>query len=285
MLPKTTLILLSLLLAIGGPSAGLATGGQPPPPACRPVEGLSPLLQPGTILLLGEIHGSRESPAFVANAACLAARTGAGLTIGLEIPGAEAPRFAAYLASPGAPADRATLLAGDFWRRKGQDGRSSRAMADLVESLRALSRQGLPLRVELLDQDVQDFSRRDRFMADRVKAAAEAHPGDLLLVLTGNLHTRTKDGIPGDSARPNMGAFVIKLLPDRKIVALDVSYSGGETWSCVPDMEHCGVHPLKERRAGDAEKVVLYPQVDTAGFHGYYQVGTLHAAEPAIPAS
>jgi hypothetical protein len=266
-------------------AVALAAGTDAPPLACHSVEGLAPLLQPGTILLLGEIHGSRESPAFVANASCLAARAGVKVTIGLEIPDAEAPRVAAYVASPGAAADRAALLAGDFWHRPGQDGRSSRAMLDLIESLRTMARQGYPVRLRLLDHDIQDRDRRDRFMADQVREAAEASPGDLLLVLTGNLHTRTKDGIPGDAQRPNMGAFLVKSLPNRKIVALDVSYAGGEVWSCVPDMEHCGIHPLRTARPGDAEKVVLYPQADAAGFHGYYHVGTMKAAEPALPAS
>jgi len=118
-----------------------------------------------------------------------------------------------------------------------------------------------------------------------VKDAAQAAPGDLLLVLTGNLHTRTKDGIPGDAKRPNMGAFLVKDLPSRRLVALDVSYSGGEVWSCVPDMQHCGIHPLRVARPGDAETVVLYPQADAAGFHGYYHVGKMQAAEPALPAT
>src|SRR5436305_6218569 len=58
---------LSLLLALAiCPRGALAAGTEPPPLACHPVEGLAPLLRPGTILLLGELHGSRESPAIVA---------------------------------------------------------------------------------------------------------------------------------------------------------------------------------------------------------------------------
>ncbi|HEY8020899.1 MAG TPA: hypothetical protein VIH93_07345 [Thermoanaerobaculia bacterium] len=260
-------------------AAATAAGPPPAPLACRAVDGLAPLLKPGTILLLGEIHGTRESPAFAANAACLAARAGTQVTVGLEIPDPEAPRVAAYLASEGAAADRAALLAGAFWRRSYQDGRSSQAMLDLIESLRRMARQGLPVRAKLVDREVE---ARDRFMADRVKAEAQAAPDALLLVLTGNLHTRTKDGTPWDPKRPNMGAFLVKELPGRKVLALDVSGSGGAAWTCTDaDAQHCGIHPLKPVRPGDAEKVVLYPEANAAGFHGYYHVGKLTAAGPA----
>jgi hypothetical protein len=272
----------AVLLALAPASviaAATAAGPPPAPLACRAVDGLAPLLKPGTILLLGEIHGTRESPAFAANAACLAARAGTQVTVGLEIPDPEAPRVAAYLASPGAAADRAALLAGAFWRRSYQDGRSSQAMLDLIESLRRMEHRGYPVRLRLVDREVE---ARDRFMADRVKAEAEAAPGALLLVLTGNLHTRTKDGTPWDPKRPNMGAFLVGDLPGRRILALDVSYSGGEAWTCTDaDAQHCGIHPLKPIRSGDAEKVVLYPEISTTGFHGYYHVGKLSPAGPA----
>src|ERR1051326_8927069 len=39
---------------------------------CEPVNGLMPLLKPGSVLFIGEIHGTNESPAFVGRAACLA---------------------------------------------------------------------------------------------------------------------------------------------------------------------------------------------------------------------
>lgn len=278
-LPAAAALFAAAILA--APALAAAAPGEPP--ACHPVEGLAPLLRPGTILLLGEMHGTRESPAFVANAACLAGRAATKVTVGLEIPDPEAPRVTAYLASEGTAADRAALVAGDFWRRPGQDGRSSQAMVGLIESLRRLERQGYPVRLSLIDREIDDRDRRDRFMADRLKAAAEAAPGDLLLVLTGNLHARTKDGLPWDAKRPNMGAFLVKDLPSRKIVALDVSNAGGETWACIPDMQHCGIHPLKLVRPGEAEKVVLYPQVDAVGFHGYYHVGKVTAAGPAVP--
>jgi len=276
-------LLAGVLLALAAASkptiaAGTAASPPPAPPACHPVDGLAPILKPGTILLLGEIHGTRESPAFVTNAACLAARSGTPVTVALEIPDPEAPRVAAYLASEGAAADRAALLAGDFWRRTGQDGRSSQAMVDLIESVRRIARQGYSVRLRLVDREVE---ARDRFMADQVKAEAESAPGAVVLVLTGNLHTRTKDGTPWDPKRPNMGAFLVKDLPGRRVLALDVSYSGGDAWACIPDMQHCGIHPMKGSRAGEAERAVLYPRVDELGYGGYYHVGKLTAAAPS----
>ncbi|PTL80173.1 hypothetical protein [Vitiosangium sp. GDMCC 1.1324] len=55
----------------------------------------------------------------------------------------EQSRLDTYLASRGTPADQDTLLDGDFWRRPYQDGRSSRAMLELVDQVRALRALGL----------------------------------------------------------------------------------------------------------------------------------------------
>ena len=50
---------------------------------CPPIEGLEPLLAPGKILLLGELHGTEESPAFALDVACHAANTGLEVIVGL----------------------------------------------------------------------------------------------------------------------------------------------------------------------------------------------------------
>lgn len=48
------------------------------------------------------------------------------------------------MASTGAAGDVQALLASEFWQRGG-DGRSSRAMLELIEDLRALKQAGRPL--------------------------------------------------------------------------------------------------------------------------------------------
>jgi hypothetical protein len=100
------------------PAAGAAPAhaASPRPPDCRPSAGLEPLLADRDALLVGEVHGTVESPAFFAETACAALAGGRAVTVALEIPVAEQARLEAFLASPGGAADRAALLTGAFWR-------------------------------------------------------------------------------------------------------------------------------------------------------------------------
>jgi len=130
------------LLAVLAPAPSLLAA--PAPPACPPIEGLAPLLAAGHGLLLGEMYGTVESPAFLANVVCLAIQAGRPVTVALEIPFQEEARITAYLGSAGAAADRKALLGGPFWQDAYQDGRRSEAMLALLESLRRLRRSRRP---------------------------------------------------------------------------------------------------------------------------------------------
>jgi hypothetical protein len=187
-LRSNALLLTAVLCGAAGPAL-----------ACEPLEGITPLLEPGSVLLLGEMHGTTQSQAFVSRAACLALGAGHPVTVALEIPQQEEARITAYLASDGGEKDRAALLAGPFWAGTYKDGRSSRAMLGLIEDLRAMRRKGSPVRVALIDSMVPpaDGRSRDHMMADNLKAAFDAAPKDVFLALTGNLHSRVTLGRRG----------------------------------------------------------------------------------------
>ena len=105
---------------------------------CGNIEHAEQVLRPGTRLLLGETHGNAQTPRFVADLACMAARQGGAVRIGLEIPVEEDARIKGFLASAGTVSDRDALLKGPFWIDSFQDGRRSEAMLDLLQFLREL---------------------------------------------------------------------------------------------------------------------------------------------------
>jgi hypothetical protein len=98
---------------------GTVVGSDP----CPPIEGSQPLLRPGNILLLGEIHGTVESPMFMLDMVCHAARSDLAVIVGLELPLAEQVRVDAFLDSQDSESDRTALLAGSSWQASYQDGR------------------------------------------------------------------------------------------------------------------------------------------------------------------
>jgi hypothetical protein len=284
---KRALLLLSVLVSFlgcaGSMSAAPATKPEPPL-VCNSVEGLGNLLEPGRMLLLGEFHGTEESPAFVADAACLATKAGQKVTVGLEIPVDEEARVESYLSSAGSPTDRSALLSGPFWQAEYQDGRRSQAMFSLIESLRRLNHRSSPVHVVLLDSPgVQtDAHVRDRAMAERLKSAALARPRDLFIVLTGNLHNRQAKGVPWDAQYEPMGFVLPQIDPGVHLTSLDVAYAGGTAWSCeTPEASSCKPRTLQGKALTKGRRVMLWDTVNKDGYSGIYYVDMVTASPPA----
>ena len=270
--------LLVLLLAL---PAVLTAWAQPRPMlSCPEVPGLAPLLRPGHVVLLGEMHGTNESPQFLQNAVCAALRAGHGVTVGLEIPLSETARVEAFLGSPGNADAEQRLLQGPIWHRAYQDGRASRAMLDLIRTLRAHRAAGLPVRVALID-DPSAPQGRDRVMRTRIQTALAAAPDNVFLNLTGNVHNRLTRGTRWKTDYEPMGFLLARSIEATRIVSLNVAHSGGEAWVCFGSTpSDCGIKPLKGR-AGDGQGVVLLEEPDGEAYHGHYHVGRLTASLPA----
>ena len=103
--------------------------------ACRE-EVNAPQLDAGSVLVVGELHGTREAPAYFFQMICDLLRThpAEALIVALEYPSAEQAALDRYLDSSASNADE-RLLATPFWTREMQDGRSSRAIHELIASL------------------------------------------------------------------------------------------------------------------------------------------------------
>lgn len=100
---------------------------------CQPVPGLDEILQSGTVLLLGEMHGTVEGPRFLSNAVCRALGRDLQVTVGLEIPIQEDASVERFLKSADQADDVSRLLSSGFWSREYQDGRSSLASVIAAE--------------------------------------------------------------------------------------------------------------------------------------------------------
>lgn len=252
------------------------------PAICREAPGLANLLRPGGVLLLGEIHGTDQTPAFVANAACLALEGGNSVVVALEIPEEEADRIDAFIISNGDNAERERLMQGAFWNAEFQDGRRSNAMLGLLDSIRQFKRRGRAVRVAFIDRSEQPANPgdRDRWMADALARAADENPSATVIALIGDVHTRISRGTPWDEAYEPAGYALRTMRPNLPIVALDIAHLGGTAWFCTePSPSSCGV-----RRVGASgqavERVLLHPTM-VDGHSGVYGVGVLTASPPA----
>ncbi|MBF5044449.1 ChaN family lipoprotein [Aggregicoccus sp. 17bor-14] len=206
--------------------------------------GLDEMAKPGGILLLGELHGTQEVPRFMARAVCQVAFEQVPVVLALELPVQEQPALDAYLRSEGGPDDQRALLMGAVWHRPRQDGRTSRAVLELIEHVRVLNRQGLPVSLLAFDSLTLQGNAHEQAMAERLLARRAKEKGSALLVLTGNAHASTERGTEWDPGLVPMGALLAR--SDYRVRALDVLYDAGQAWTCRLGEKgalSCGIHP------------------------------------------
>jgi erythromycin esterase-like protein len=251
---------------------------------CPAVPGIETVLSSARVILIGELHGTVESPAFVAAVACRALESGRSVRVGLEWVETESDRVEAYLQSDGGPPARSALLAGAIWQERGQAqyGATSAAMLELLDSLRERVGSGSNLGVFLFNRFGTASSDRERLMAEALGRQLAASPDDLFVVLTGNIHSRLAPGTPWDPDYQPMGLLLQQALPDLDIVSLDVAHAGGSAWMCVSG-ESCGARRQGPRgEAGPRFAISLDEEIQSYGHHGRYFVGEIHASPPAV---
>jgi hypothetical protein len=244
-----------------------------------PIRGLDGVLRPGRIVLFGEIHGTKESPDFLHDVVCESLRRGQPTLVALEMPATEQEPLAAFLRADDEREAIAGLLRSEHWTGPWKDGRNSLAMLDLLRRVREYHRRGHPVRVAAFDRPSSQggVADREKFMADRLGHLALQNREAVVLVLSGNLHTRTTPHPHHSVAGPSMAA----LLQQRgfPVVNLALRHSGGTAWFCAPA---CGVAQLPARHPRSSRRqIVLSDNVD--GHQGTYDVGQVHASPPAVP--
>lgn len=246
---------------------------------CRPIEGIEPLLKAGRVLLLGELHGTSESPAFALDVACHAAARKLPVVLGLELSDTEQGPVDRFLATEGTAEDRRRLLSGPIWQRDYQDGRNSRAMVDLIDGIRRLRRGGSTADIVLFDvPDPASGQSRDQAMGNKLAGAAAEAKDSMTIVLTGNRHSRTTRGSVRGSDDQPMGNVLVQRLAPGRVIALDVAHRGGSAWICTPD---CGLTRLKGAPGAGRWTIEIDDETRPPGHDGWYHVGEISASEPA----
>lgn len=246
--------------------------------ACTPVSGADRLWQPATRwVIVGEVHGTAETPAAFANLACLAAKTGRRVTIALEYSRDWQPGIDAFLASDGGPAARAALLTLPIWHAAMQDGRSSIAFLRMFDRLRQMKQAGQVAGVVAVDMPVDAHpgpTGRDTLMAQAWQAVSVPDNG-IVLALVGNLHAMRKS-----IARPGLTIVTAgSLMPPDRTITVNVVGNGGQAWNCQADQ--CG--PRDSFPPGPAAGGVSYSDDPDRRWDATYDLGiATTAAVPAI---
>jgi len=250
-----------------------------PAPTCSPPPGAEQLwAAPETrFVILGEIHGTTETPAAFAGMVC-AASAGRPVVVGLEFEDTAQPAFDAWMASKGTPADRDALLASTAFTRRFEDGRSSAAMLNLMEDLRRLRAEGreisvVAFRPGLVPPPGFDQNYGELAMAQNLSRMAQDRPGALALVLVGRFHASLQ---PAGAVRP-----AASHLPRAGLVSISLAVQGGSLWSCGGDGPTPACGPGEVPGADDGQRGVMLSPTADGRFDGSLALGPTTASPPA----
>ena len=258
---------------------GLAAALHAQSPNCRPLPGADSLRSRSGLrfILVGEMHGTAETPQSFRDLVCAAQSAKRPLVVGIERPAREQKAIDVFLAPEDHAAAVRGLLAEPGW--KVLDGRSSQAMLTLLEELRAFQLKGNIAGVIAFDgvQTGDSAAQREQRMASILTAAADRRPDCLVIVLTGNLHASKKP-----VARFGSYPWMAMLLPPAETVSLLATDQGGEAWTQMTD--GCRPHPLRST-GGERRGVTLAePAAVERGYDGTLSTGSPSTASlPAVP--
>jgi hypothetical protein len=258
-------------------------------PPCQAISGLDRYILNSHGVVVGDMHGTAEAPAFVSAVACNLLRADRAVLLALEYPACE-QHFVEDFVQAREDDPRRALLASPFWTRPTQDGRTSRAMLALLDWVRQEIAGGARIRVIAFDfcpkqsaSGAASFDARDEAMAVRLhQELSTLSPGEVPVIFTGNVHARKTKGLPFLNAPPGSEAaqplgYRIK---DLGFLHMNIAYSGGTAWNCFESA--CGVHGSTGSPAPAVTSFLIRPSADPA-YDVEYFVGPLTASPPAVP--
>ncbi len=259
----------------------IATASEPRIDCVREISGAEPLLRPGVVTLLGELHGTDQSPAFIGALLCLAARQGVPAVVAVELPRELTSLLSSAATSPSRLTALSALASAPRWTRAPRDGRTSQAMLSLIQRVHELIAQGGQIGILGFSVDAPTGQARDRAMAGVLDSVVRANPAAAVLVLTGNLHSRVSVGAEFDAAYQPMGNLLRAMLgPTHRLYGLDASFPGGHAWMCLSSAP-CQSHAVRGTVLAGPSEVSLRTDGSPGPYDGVYGVDSLTASPPA----
>lgn len=225
------------------PWSALATAVEPPEASAATLQAA---VGGHRLIVLGELHGTREVPALAGALAQRYTAAGEPVVIALELPRDGNAAVRRYLATDGSAQARRQLLAERFLRppAPAHDGRRNQAVVELIEQVRVLRRHGRDVAVVLIDveQSRGDAAWRDRRMARTLRAVAAALPRGRVIAVVGNVHAmRVRPEGPRwpKALQTPMAAHLADLMP----YTVEVTARQGAFWACA-SAGRCGVQAI-----------------------------------------
>ncbi|WP_320453213.1 hypothetical protein [Sphingomonas sp. CFBP8993] len=304
---RKTVVMLGLGIALTAWSPGHAAQASPSLVAtpCQVPPGWDQV--DAKVVVFGEMHGTREAPAFVGNLACALAARGERVLVAVEHDVINDDDFQKAWAMP--EGSFVAALAKTGWAER-NDGVGSEAMLAMLVGLHRWAQMGRKIDIAAFNGSKDEAQARrfaqlpgqgphDAAQAENIRVAAARQPYDHILVLTGNTHARKR---PVTYTRIAFEPMAMRLARSVPVIALNMKSSGGTSWTCelkpgvvpkpnVPitdaDVE-CAAHPLGKDADLDRAPFIalgsLPGQQPDPDYDGIFWLGPVTASPPAVPA-
>lgn len=242
--------------------------------SCPPIAGIE-RLQGAQTILIGEMHGTVEMPAFVEQLACHFLAQKKAVTVAVELPDSWQ---AAMQQRDGVKLALQQAGWNDYW----QDGRTSAAMLQLIERMAGKRNAGVDVTLLPFDVEPQAMTdNRDQAMAAHLRQAIRRQPDRVYLILTGNLHARKARNTHPFAKEP-MAILLAEALPARRQLSLLGHYNSGSAWSCLSG-GGCGPQQLAAKTVSDRRGIDGFGDAELAaiGYDAAFYLGAVSASAPA----
>jgi len=301
---KTLLAAIALCL----PAALAAEPAPETAPECAAPDGWADVVaRDPDFVVFGELHGTREAPAFVERLLCAEAMQGRRVLLAVEHSSWQNSAWQEAWALPQAAFRQALPELG--WRGR-DDGVASAAMLALVTGANALKDKGAAIDIVAFN-GARDDAQRARFadlpaqgpheaaQAENIAEAAARRDYDRVIVLVGNLHAEIA---PLSIGGPEFDPMAVRLRDYGTVLSLGMRHAGGESWSCqlapgtklasgqdvTDDMITCAASRASAEGSSDRPPHITVgnladPQL-ARRFDGTFWLGPITASPPAFPA-
>lgn len=241
--------------------------------ACEPVpQLLMDTVHTKNISLIGEYHGTQETPQAFYNLVCnvLEQEPNQPLTVGFELSAIAGMELT----------DQASLdkwLAADQEWIAPHDGRSSQAMYQLLQRMVQTKQMHPNLSILLFNVPTGEY---EKLMAQNI---LHAYKGQKMLILSGNYHTKIKMTNESDfeNAPIPMGEYIFSQYP-QQTTSIVISYNGSTQWAWGED--GIGVYKVGKSQltAPHQARVLKAAEAAQTGYEIAWNVGEAHASYPQV---
>lgn len=265
----------SLLLGCSSPIRSTSPTSQ----QCSPLR-LDENIFTRRLVILGEIHGTQEAPAFVEALTCHFEKRGRNVVLALELPVDTLERVRTV--SRGT-VEKKALGVIPFWKTDSPDGKTSVGMwqllsAQLEREVLEGSRSKLYFFDTAADSNLRGAQRETAMAANLEALLSRQAETSTVLVLTGNLHSRKERGVPWNKDFEPLAFLLRQHLP----VTFDLAHLGGTAWTC--SRTACDARAMKatHEAASFIHGSGFYRDHSTNAHDGWFFVGTLSASPPLL---